>query len=148
MPFSESNAAPGRTVAGIPFDDRHADVILRSSDGVDFRCWKLLLSMSSSVFQTMFSLPQPQEHGGMEHALQVIQMQEGASVLKLLLRLGHPSAILDTPMPELDNLADVFQAANKYEMNGIENFLRTNLASPRSLDTDPARVRHRMLLAT
>jgi len=43
-----------------PFDDPKADVILRSSDNVDFRCYKLLLAFASpSFFEGMFNLPQP-----------------------------------------------------------------------------------------
>ena len=48
-------------VADAPFDHSLADVILRSSDKIDFRVFKLFLSLASPVFETMFSLPQPTE---------------------------------------------------------------------------------------
>ena len=48
--------------AGAPFDSLHADVILRSSDNIDFRTFKLLLSLASPFFEGMFEmhhLPMP-----------------------------------------------------------------------------------------
>ena len=39
-----------------PFDDPNADVILRSRDNVDFRTFKLMLSLASEFFKDMFSL--------------------------------------------------------------------------------------------
>ncbi|KAF9240599.1 hypothetical protein BU15DRAFT_73830 [Melanogaster broomeanus] len=42
-----------------PFDNIDADVILRSSDNVDFRVFKIILSLTSPVFKDMFTLPQP-----------------------------------------------------------------------------------------
>lgn len=41
------------------FNDTKADVILRSSDGIDFRMFKVLLSFASPFFEGMFDLPQP-----------------------------------------------------------------------------------------
>lgn len=45
--------------AGDPFFAPDADVLLRSSDSVDFRSHQLLLKLSSPVFDTMFTLPGP-----------------------------------------------------------------------------------------
>ena len=42
-----------------PFDKLSADVILRSSDRVDFRVHRTILVEASPVFSDMFSLPQP-----------------------------------------------------------------------------------------
>ncbi|EPS96062.1 hypothetical protein FOMPIDRAFT_17317, partial [Fomitopsis schrenkii] len=36
-----------------------ADIVLRTADGTDFYVHKTILRMSSTFFQTMFSLPQP-----------------------------------------------------------------------------------------
>ncbi|OBZ74922.1 hypothetical protein A0H81_05181 [Grifola frondosa] len=45
--------------ASSPFDRADADIILRSSDGVDFRAHKTLLALSSPLFDGMFNVPQP-----------------------------------------------------------------------------------------
>ncbi|KAI0255963.1 hypothetical protein BJV78DRAFT_1113987, partial [Lactifluus subvellereus] len=42
-----------------PFDDADADIILRSSDQVNFHVYKVILSVASPFFKDMFSLPQP-----------------------------------------------------------------------------------------
>lgn len=41
------------------FDSYRVDVVLRSSDNVDFRYYKDLLLLASTFFDGMFSLPQP-----------------------------------------------------------------------------------------
>ncbi|EMD39269.1 hypothetical protein CERSUDRAFT_122690 [Gelatoporia subvermispora B] len=41
-----------------PFTKSSADVIIRSSDGVDFRVHRIVLAEASPVFEGMFSLPQ------------------------------------------------------------------------------------------
>ncbi|EIW75069.1 hypothetical protein CONPUDRAFT_66183, partial [Coniophora puteana RWD-64-598 SS2] len=45
--------------AKAPFDDPEAEIILRSSDNVEFRVFKSFLAFSSSIFRDMLSLPQP-----------------------------------------------------------------------------------------
>ena len=47
--------------ATAPFDHAKADIVLRSSDNVDFRVFKLFLSLASPVFETLFDIPQPVE---------------------------------------------------------------------------------------
>ncbi|KAI6149875.1 hypothetical protein BKA82DRAFT_390182 [Pisolithus tinctorius] len=47
--------------ASSPFDHVKAVVILRSSNGVDFRVFKLFLTLASPLFETLFDLPQPSE---------------------------------------------------------------------------------------
>ncbi|KZP05265.1 hypothetical protein FIBSPDRAFT_680381, partial [Athelia psychrophila] len=60
------------------FDDHKADVILRSSNNVDFRCYKVLLSFASTFFDGMFSLPQPNgadsDGDAMKDGLHVVPM--------------------------------------------------------------------------
>ncbi|KAJ6540451.1 hypothetical protein B0H19DRAFT_1239718 [Mycena capillaripes] len=71
-----------------PFNDPAADVILSSSDGVDFRVYRLVLSLLSSVFKDMFSVPQPQD----DPAVPSITMAESAVVLDGVLRFCYPGA--------------------------------------------------------
>ncbi|KAI0272559.1 hypothetical protein BC834DRAFT_857294 [Gloeopeniophorella convolvens] len=44
---------------GPPFDDADADIILRSTDNVDFRVYSVILSKASAVFR---DLPPPGPH--------------------------------------------------------------------------------------
>ncbi|KAF8273062.1 hypothetical protein EI94DRAFT_1564704 [Lactarius quietus] len=56
---SEGFKETSSTAFGPPFDDADADIILRSSDQVDFHVYRVLLSKSSPFFKSIFSLPQP-----------------------------------------------------------------------------------------
>ncbi|KAF9240590.1 hypothetical protein BU15DRAFT_73820 [Melanogaster broomeanus] len=47
--------------AASPFDHAKADIILRTSDNIDFRVFKLFLSLASPFFETLFDIPQPIE---------------------------------------------------------------------------------------
>ena len=47
-----------------PFDHAKADIILRSSDNVDFRIFKHFLSLASSSFEPLFESNQPTEASG------------------------------------------------------------------------------------
>ncbi|KAJ7716947.1 hypothetical protein B0H16DRAFT_1388528, partial [Mycena metata] len=55
-PTTPAPAPTGPRDAGAPFDDEDADMILRSSDLVDFRVHKLFLSKASLVFRDMITL--------------------------------------------------------------------------------------------
>jgi len=45
--------------AGPPFDRPDADIILRSTDGVEFHTFKSILSLASQFFNDMYEIPQP-----------------------------------------------------------------------------------------
>ncbi|KZP24478.1 hypothetical protein FIBSPDRAFT_857168 [Athelia psychrophila] len=137
-----STLNPSVVNAAAPFDDPKADVILRSSDNVDFRCHKLLLSMASTFFEGMFSLPQPNGADGDEKkdGLHVVPMEERAPTLEAILKLCHPSSIRNPPILELDAIRSIFGAARKYGMEDAEHLVRSALISARFLDDEPLRV--------
>ncbi|KAJ7334297.1 hypothetical protein DFH08DRAFT_880756 [Mycena albidolilacea] len=47
------------TNASPPYDDPKADIIIRSSENVDFRMYKFLLGLASPFFKEMFEVAQP-----------------------------------------------------------------------------------------
>lgn len=129
-----------------PFDHPDADVILRSSDKepVDFRVFKLFLSLASPFFAMIFTLPQPnsplymEEH---EDGVPVIQMSEEQRTLHLLLQFCYPIALLDVPrLSSLQELQSIAQAAFKFEMDGVIKFTKKALVEPRFLESQPLRV--------
>lgn len=76
-------------------DDPHADVIIRSSDSVDFRVRKAILSEVSAFFEDLFSLPQvdtdsssslSNNSGPTVDGLPVIPVAENEKTLSLFLR--------------------------------------------------------------
>jgi BTB/POZ domain len=71
------------------FNVSDANLILRSSDLVDFRVHKSVLSMVSPLFQELLSLPQS---FGSESAdgLPVVQLPESSELLNSLISLLYP----------------------------------------------------------
>ncbi|KAG1888256.1 hypothetical protein F4604DRAFT_1877393 [Suillus subluteus] len=104
------------TCASTPFDHAQADVILRTADGVEFRVFKLFLSLASPFFETLFSLPQAPD-GATDQ-----EMKDGLAVIAdSFLRFCYPSTLADDP--SLENLTDVLSmlsAARKYSLDLIE----------------------------
>ncbi|KAJ7818629.1 hypothetical protein B0H13DRAFT_2455014 [Mycena leptocephala] len=97
-----------------PFNDPAADVILSSSDGVDFRVYRLVLSLLSPVFKDMFSVPQPQD----DPAVPSITMAESAVVLDGVLRFCYPGA--DTVVKSVAHLGEILEISlMKYDIQGI-----------------------------
>ncbi|KAJ7304813.1 hypothetical protein DFH08DRAFT_1055169 [Mycena albidolilacea] len=90
-----------------------ADAILRSSDGVDFYVHRTILSLVSPVFETIFSLPQPE----LSTALPVIDMQESSATLDRALRFFYPGT---HPNAEtLDELRGIIDVLMKYDMQSV-----------------------------
>jgi len=147
--------------APAPFNHPEADVVLRSSDKepVDFRVFKLFLSLSSPFFSDIFTLPQPppslpgSPYAGetlslspriRDHKIPVIQMSEDSETLQLFLGLCfpisvHPQRTTFTSLPQLQKVAE---AALKFEMTSILTYLRSSsgLLSPHFLESQPLRV--------
>ncbi|TFK71446.1 hypothetical protein BDN72DRAFT_837686 [Pluteus cervinus] len=113
-----SSSSSSKVVTDPTFNDSKADVILRSSDGIDFRMHKSLLSFASTFFEGMFDLPQPASGSGDEvvDGLPVVRLPENSQTLKQLLLFCHPAHA-----PQLQNLEevhDVLGPAIKYDMMG------------------------------
>ena len=105
------------TYAAAPFDHAKADIILRSSDNIDFRVFKLFLSLASPFFETLFDIPQPTEENGdqeIKDGLVVVPVAEGSKTLDALLRFCYPCTLADDPKLEvLKDAMDVLEAARK-----------------------------------
>ncbi|KIJ65516.1 hypothetical protein HYDPIDRAFT_130726 [Hydnomerulius pinastri MD-312] len=75
--------------AASPFDHAKADIILRSSDNIDFRIFKLFLSLASPFFESLFDIPQPieeSEEQEIKDGLPIIPVSEDSKTLDALLR--------------------------------------------------------------
>ena len=131
------------TYAAAPFDHAKADIILRSSDNIDFRVFKLFLSLASPFFETLFDIPQPVEESGdqeIKGGLAVIPVTEDSKTLDTLLRFCYPSTLVDDPNIEvLKDAIDVLEAARKYSLDAIERKARQAIANPKILEADPLR---------
>ncbi|VDB91634.1 unnamed protein product [Peniophora sp. CBMAI 1063] len=99
-----------KTSNGLDLDDtfnsQDADLILRSSDGVDFAVHRCIIRLISPFFADMLSLPQSAQTTG---APAIIDMAEDAPSVRLLLMLSYPRTFC--PAPKLDNVLDIKRAA-------------------------------------
>ncbi|KAI9464707.1 hypothetical protein HD554DRAFT_1249818 [Boletus coccyginus] len=129
--------------AAAPFDHEKADIILRSSDNIDFRVFKLFLSLASPFFETLFDIPQPAEENGdqeVRDGLAVIPVTEDSKTLDALLRFCYPCTLADDPNIEvLKDAMDVVEAARKYSLDVIEKKARQAITNPTILEMEPLR---------
>ena len=125
------------------FDDHNADVILQaplqpgSDQFKDFRTHKDILSIASTLFHDMFSIPQPpQPAAAGDISLPIVQVTEPADIFEVFLRLIYP--VGPPAVTSLQLLDDLFRLAEKYMADSVHARLRQILAlSPSFLRDDP-----------
>ena len=121
--------------AAAPFDHAKADIILRSSDNIDFRVFKLFLSPASPFFETLFDVPQPAQGSD---GLAVVPVMEDSKTLDALLRFCYPCTLADDPnLDVLEDVLNVLQAANKYSLDMIKKKICRSLSNPKILEAKP-----------
>ncbi|KAI0766635.1 hypothetical protein BD413DRAFT_148482 [Trametes elegans] len=110
QPRSESRLAPA------PFNKSNADLILRSSDRVEFRVWSRILLEASPVFETMLSPSQPPSHAPARiPEVPLVDLPEDGNIVEELLRLCYPLAKPEGLRPP-DEIEPVLRAALKYDL--------------------------------
>ncbi|KAI9441876.1 hypothetical protein H4582DRAFT_1421842 [Lactarius indigo] len=113
-----------RPVAPPCLDVPDANIIIRSSDQVNFRVHKSLLSMSSPFFSDLLSLPQPPD-GELADGLPVIQLSEDADLLNSLLSFLYP---ISPYMPgSYGHAFPLLAACQKYDMVSIQSYIRAEI---------------------
>ncbi|KDQ50417.1 hypothetical protein JAAARDRAFT_63194 [Jaapia argillacea MUCL 33604] len=133
---------PSMTDASHHHNSLKADIILHSSDNVDFPFFKLLLSLSSPFFNGMFDLPSDRpEMSGLDNrgGLVVVAVDETSRVLTTLLSFIHPS----NPSPSFDSLETsrlVLQAADKYGMDDVIHKVEAALMSSDFMEHEPGAI--------
>ena len=129
--------------AAAPFDHAKADIILRSSDNIDFRVFKLFLSLASPFFETLFDIPQPAEANGdqeVKDGLVVVPVTEDSKTLDTLLRFCYPCTLADDPnLTKLKDVIDLLGAAGKYSFDVVEKKICHALSNPKILEAEPLR---------
>jgi hypothetical protein len=106
-----------------------ADVVVRSSDHVDFRVHQSILASSSPVFKDMFSLPQPTNNETVD-GLPMVRLTEDGELLRALITMLYP---IPSELPtSYDRILALLAAAQKYDMGAVQSFIRAK-ASQRKL---------------
>ncbi|KAG6381732.1 hypothetical protein JVT61DRAFT_336 [Boletus reticuloceps] len=131
------------TYAAAPFDHGKADIILRSSDNIDFRVFKLFLSLASSSLETLLHIPESTEASNdreIKDGLVVIRMQANSKTLDTLLRFCYPCTLAEDPkLKVVEDLVDVLEASRKYSLDTIERKVHRALSNHETLKAEPLR---------
>ncbi|KAH9169163.1 hypothetical protein EDB89DRAFT_1986867 [Lactarius sanguifluus] len=102
-----------------------ADVVLQSSDLINFRVRRSILATSSPFFGDLLSLPQP-PGPQLVDGLPVVHLPEDAEVLNSLVTMLYPIP------PELPDSADkiltLLAACQKYEMTAVQSSIRAKVS--------------------
>jgi hypothetical protein len=108
-----------------PLDVPDANLILRSSDLVNFRVHKPVLTMASPFFKDLLSLPRPSDSESIADGFPVVQLSEDATLLNSLVSMlyhVHPG-IPDSYEKVLHLLA----ACQKYQMVQVQSYIRAEV---------------------
>lgn len=118
------------------FNNPDADVVLRSSDGVDFHVDLAMLTMASPVFRDMTTLPIPPSQGN-TGGRPIIPLQTTSTTLELLLQLVHPSMHPNfEQVTDLSVYGELLKAADMYHMPKVAPAIGHVLADPQFLATE------------
>jgi len=132
-----------QTTTSTLFSSASADLVLRTSDGVDLRVFSAILAEASPFFADLLSLPQPQStspgpSSPNAYTPAIVDISEMVEVMELLLRFVYPRP--DPTIEKLDDLRPVLAAAFKYDFTAAIASLRRALVSPEFLEKEPTRV--------
>ncbi|KAH8979971.1 hypothetical protein EDB86DRAFT_3052415, partial [Lactarius hatsudake] len=102
-----------------------ADVILQSSDLVNFRVRRSILATSSAFFGDLFSLPQPSDNEVLD-VLPVVHLPEDAEVLSGLVTMLYP---VPSELPDSDDkILALLAACQKYDMMTVQSSVRAEVS--------------------
>ena len=129
------------TTSSDTFDIPDANLIIRSSDLVNFRVHKPVLAMASPFFKDLLSLPQPSDGESID-GLPVVQLPEDSGLLNTLISMLYPlqtviprsyekvlyscdfSAVVPNPCYKVLYL---LAACQKYEMTIVQSSIRAGV---------------------
>ncbi|KAH8985648.1 hypothetical protein EDB86DRAFT_3083454 [Lactarius hatsudake] len=107
--------------ASLCLDLPDANIIVRSSDRVNFRVHKSVLAVSSPFFKDLLSLPQPLDDELVD-GLPVIHLSEDADLLNSLVSLLYPiSPVIPS---SYEKVFALLAACQKYDMESVQSNIR------------------------
>jgi len=126
-------------VAEPPFDSSpRADLILRSTDGMDFYIMKAFLIFDSPVFQNIFLKSKLSSTRQTQDGLGLVQLDEDSKVIRHILLFCYPG--VPPELESLDEIVAVLRVAEKYEMEALGKQVRSILVASPFMRKDPLRV--------
>jgi BTB/POZ domain len=113
-----------------------ANLIIQSSDLVNFRVHKSVLTMASPVFRDLFSLHQPSGSESVD-GLPVVKLTEDAELLNSLFSVLYP---VHLAIPSsYEKLLYLLSACQKYDMDQVQSVIRAEVkrgGSPSPVGTE------------
>jgi|SRR6267142_2128821 len=101
-----------------------ADLVIQSSDFVQFHVHKSILASASQIFKDMFSLPQPADE--IVNGLPVLHMFEDAELVLALVTMLYP---IPSEIPvTYDRALSLLAASQKYDMPAIQSSIRAEIS--------------------
>ena len=111
----------------VPLDMADANLIVQSSDLVNFRIHKSVLGTASPFFKDQLSLPQPSD-GKTIDGLPVVQLPEDAELLHSLVSMLYP---VDPIIPKsYDKVLYLLGTCQKYDMVSVQSSIRAHRGFP------------------
>ena len=93
----------------VPFVVPGANLIIRSSDLINFRVHKPVLAMASPFFEDLLSLPQPSDSEIID-GLPVVQVSEDSELLNSLISILYPiHAVIPKSYKKVSRLFAIFR---------------------------------------
>jgi BTB/POZ domain len=130
------------TFPPVIFDVSDTNLIIRSSDLVDFRVHKSVLAIASPFFKDLLSLPQPSDSESVD-GLPVVQLPENSELLNSLISVLYPIlAVIPNSYEKVLCLLATYRwqelthcckalyllsACQKYEMASVQWSIRTEI---------------------
>jgi BTB/POZ domain len=107
-----------------PLNLPDANLVIRSSDLVNFRVHKSILAVVSPFFTDLLSLPQPSDAESIE-GLPVVQLAEDAEVLNSLVSMLYP---VPPVIPNsYEKVFHLLAACQKYDMVQVQSSIRAEV---------------------
>jgi hypothetical protein len=106
------------------FDVSDTNLMIRSSDLIDFRVHKSILATASPIFKDLLSLPQPSDSEIVD-GLPMVQLSESSELLNSLFSILYPNR---TVIPKsYDKVLYLLAACQKYEMASVQSSIRAKV---------------------
>jgi hypothetical protein len=132
----ENIDVPVPEIASTPFNRSDADIIFRTSDGVEFKLHKQILIMASAILEAIAERADTQRDSATTLVIPAVNVSETYPVFDTLIRYCYPVV---GPRPStLEEIRPVLSAATKYGIQAAIEPL-TNLLLG-FVDTHPVRV--------
>ncbi|EIN03881.1 hypothetical protein PUNSTDRAFT_146848 [Punctularia strigosozonata HHB-11173 SS5] len=112
--------AARRVKVSWPFNDPNADLVLRSSDGIEFYVFKNILSIASTPLKSRIEILPPVAEG-----IQTLEIRLCSTTLDQLLRLCYP--VLSPRFSSVQQIEPVLKAAITYDVHAAIDVLVESL---------------------